>query len=557
MKLTVNGKLILLPQDAKVTIERNSPYSNDNAGTFSFPFPVPNLPNQLDLQFPGKLSRAGNIPDQYFILEETGIQIFRGIVAYDQNIYDQIGMILQSGNAEFFALVKDKYLTDIDYGSEWWEPGANSAGYTISPDITDKLAAWDIANTTDNGKYVATPFWIKDSVGGDLNVNQQDWIGPMNTKLGLFYTGGFPGIARGIFCLQFRVSFILQTIFTSQGYTIIENALASSQFYKAIMFGKIINIGVTLMDRLNIIWDKLEYSVLMPDILITDFLTAIKTMFGLVYEINEIKREVHIKFLKDLFLPANLDPLVIPELLGWIHEEVKSGTGMKLRYTGQDNDLDTKTDFTDNWFVTAPPLPAPAMENSIYLVMSTGRYYCAVKNSSGSLAWQEIGRLEESGIGDLSKSIDINVKVPAQKTYVTHSINLEAPSIPSIIRDDVNYLTNVPLIITLYHGRKTMAGLVNFPFATADEFSQDVTGAIDLEMSLKPHYLMVNVYQDYMAWKSYRARGFTKYVQLSLKDLVALQWGKRYMINGIAIILDKVTYDLPYTGQVQIDGFTA
>ena len=101
MKLTINNKAIALPVGGTISLERVSPFMNDNSGSYSFPFPVPTLPNQQNLGWPGKLERIGDVIDQTFILEESGVQILRGSVEYDSVTKDEIGLILQSGATEF------------------------------------------------------------------------------------------------------------------------------------------------------------------------------------------------------------------------------------------------------------------------------------------------------------------------------------------------------------------------------------------------------------------------------------------------------------------------
>ena len=120
MRLTVNDKAIALPLDGKISIERVSPYMNDNSGSYSFPFPVPTHPNQQNLDWPGKLQRVGDVMDQTFILEEGGIQILRGAVAYDSITKDEIGLVLQSGNTEFSKKMDGRNLANLDLGSEWF-----------------------------------------------------------------------------------------------------------------------------------------------------------------------------------------------------------------------------------------------------------------------------------------------------------------------------------------------------------------------------------------------------------------------------------------------------
>jgi hypothetical protein len=647
MKLTVGDKVIMMPTDGKISVERTSPYTNDDSGGYSFPFTVPTLPNWENLGFPGKLTRNGDIPDQEFILEENGVQVLRGVVEYDQISREDTAMLLKSGITEFYGkmgvgdtTMADKMLTDLYFGGEWWENGilatfgingtANIDIHGVAtitlmdPDIFDKITQWNDANTTDNGKYVLSPFFIKDSNGKDLQVNQQIWSGSGNTKLFIDETYvHWRGI--GYFCLQFKIYWVLGKIFESQGYIIMENAMQSSEFSKAVLFGKVMklmvgrevideqssNLARVKGDETNIYLtefpyeERLQYSYLMPDIGVVDFLKAMGTMFGLAYEVDEKRKEVRIKFKKDLFDINNLDQMIMPELQGWIHKEVPALKGMVIRYTGQDNELDTRANILHNYLTDSLPLPAASsfLENDIYKVSVINRLYINVKDSNGALGWQEFGRLTEAGFGsistvprhfvqvmdvngvlqwqeidkerralaekkDLSGSIEIDVKVPAQRGYDTNSIHLEAPDLKSITLDTASFLTNIPITVTLYQGRQWMGNAPNnvyFPFATFDQFSLGPTptmnnfndGYIDFRMSLKPDYLMSALYNDWMNWQAYRARGFTKYIELPLKDLVALQFGKRYMISGVQMILDRIKYDLPYQGVVEVDGFTA
>jgi len=63
MKLTIGGKQVALPINGKISIERLSPLMNDDSGSYSFPFPVPTLPNQQNLGWPGNLNRVGDIAE--------------------------------------------------------------------------------------------------------------------------------------------------------------------------------------------------------------------------------------------------------------------------------------------------------------------------------------------------------------------------------------------------------------------------------------------------------------------------------------------------------------
>jgi len=316
--------------DASISIERSTPLLNDDTGSFSFPFAVPTLPNQQNLGWPGKLQRSGDIPDQTFILEDSGLQVFRGEVDYDDITANEIVLILKSGYSEFTKKMEGKKLEEIDYGNEPWP--ASDDYYMTIPKIFDKLAEWNTANTTDNGNYIVE------------------------------------------------------------------------------------------------------------------------------------------------------------------------------------------------------------------------------KNSSDVLEWLEIGRLRELREGEGENATELAVTVPEQKKYVFNSTNLECPSLLSISKSGDSYLTPVTfLAITLYHGRKPF-GTTKYPYASFDRFS--ISGLIDTGISFKPAYLYDTVYSELLNWQTYRARAFTKYLALSLPQLIALQWGKRYMINGVVVIFDKLNYELPFQGQLEAIGFT-
>lgn len=544
MKLTIGSKLIALPVDTKISIERSSPLLNDDTGSFSYPFPVPTAPNQLNLGWPGRLQRDGDIPDQTFILSEGGLQVLRGEVDYDDVTAKEIGIILKSGYTEFTKKMDNKFLGEIDFGSEWWPPVIDTAST-----IYDKFEEWDIVNTTDNGKYVAAPFVI-----ADANINAQDCSGA-TSKLKLVWEGGYYNYAS----LQFKVNFVVTTIFERAGYTVVENAIETSEFDKLVLFGKIINVFLYHIETggliVNSIFDEevLLYSRLMPDIKVLDFLILIKDLLCMMYEIDEFKKEVRIKYKKDIFLPENLEAMQIKELAGWIHSEQKELKGFTLRYMDQDNELDTYTDWPE-FIDVVGELPAATEENKI-VVNGLGRYYMTVLNDSDVLEWQEVGRLREALEGEGENDVELKVIIPTQKEYLTDGINLECPTLLNVtLNRNSLYIPLTFLAITFYHGRKTFSAK-SVPYASFDRYSID--GTVDSEISLKPSYLYSEVYTEFLNWQTYRARGFTKYIELSLVQLIALQWGKRYNIGGIEVILDKINYDLPYDGKVEVEGFTS
>jgi hypothetical protein len=243
------------------------------------------------------------------------------------------------------------------------------------------------------------------------------------------------------------------------------------------------------------------------------------------------------------------------ELEGWSHMEIKSSDGFLLRYSEQDDEMDTYTDWPDPFIaLIVGELPEPTEVDSIVKILSTGRLYITIINDDDVPEWKRVGRLLEVHTGDGENEIELDVNVPAQYEYSQDGVAVEAPSVLSLAVNPVNSFTAVnKLIFSIYHGRTNFGG-VSFPYTSAEATTFD--GTITNEANLAPSFLYEEVYEDYLNWQTYRMRGFTKYIELSLADLVSLQWGKRYVINGVAIILEVINYDLPYQGVAEIRGFT-
>lgn len=564
MKLTVNGNKIVLPVNATISIERKSPFTNNNTGSFSYPFPVPTIPNQKVMGFPGRLQRVGDLTGQTFVLEDKGLQVMRGEVDYDDIDAEEIGVILKSGYTEFYKNIEGKILGEINYGSESWPASIEDYTDPATLPIYSKLLEWDTANTTSNGKYVLAPFLITPASGtGKVYVNYQ-WSNNSNvTKLKLVTSVSNNNLSYGCFCLQFYFSFVLRKIFEGQGYTIMQDDFIGSEFNKAVFFGRIMSVqinGFASGGHAIITPDmaSLEYSELMPRIDVIAFINLVKDMFCLFYEIDELKKEVKIKFKKNIFSTENLDTELLRELVGWTHNEQKTNDGFVLKYIDQDDELATYTDYPDIITVVTS-LPTANTEGKVVSLNSTAgklRLYLTVKNSDDTFEWKPCCRLQQVLSGNGENKIELNAKVPMQTTYTIEgsATVYECISLMSITKNTGSPFTDVnTLIMTLYHGRKTF-GSQSYPYASFDRYSLD--GTIDVEMSLKPSYLYNKVYSEFIDWQTYRSRPFDKYFELTLKQLIALQWGKRYMIGNLIVIFDTMNYELPFRGTVQLKGFT-
>jgi len=546
MKLTISGRQIALPTDAKISIQRSSPALNEDTGSFSYPFPVPTAPNQQILGWPGKLQRAREMADQTFILEDSGLQVFSGEVDYDLITKNEIGVILKSGYTVFRSKMSGRKLGEIDYGSESWLPL-----YYTTQQVTAKLAEWDAANTNGNAKYYVSPIAINDAL---YTTSVDDYVNKIDKLTGkLKYDSGGTRQNVNLYMLQFRASFMIDKIFESAGYTVLSNELKTSEFGQLVVFSRIINVtygstrfGIPGLEQTDI----LHYSKLMPDVTVLEFIDNIAGLLCLMYDIDERKKTVRILFKKNIFEPGNVEDLKMVELAGWQHSEERNSGGFKIGYKSQDSDLDTKTDYIPDRDVIS--LPVPTIDGEIVHVVSQNIDYITVTTNEIK-EWKQIGRLKEYISGNGAEDVELDLKVPRT---VAHPDGYPLPKFEIIpLNRSYAFPAIQETIVSLYHGRKEVNS-VGIPYLSGDCWGFADGWSIGLTPHLAPPYIYEKVYKDFLNWKAFKARGFTKFIELTLPQVLALRWDKKYNIDGIELILDKINFELPHYGTVKIEGFT-
>ena len=506
---------------------------------------MPAAPNQQNLGWPGRLQRVGDIADQSFVLEEQGLQVMRGVVDYSQVTKDEIGIILKSGITGFRNHMSGKKLADIGYGSESWFP----AQFTTQQ-VTAKLLEWDAANTTSNGKYFVPPTSINSAVS-----YLAEYVNKVDKLTGkLTYNTGGTRQNTNLYMLQFRIDFLLEKIFESAGYTILADELKTSEFSGSVMYSRIINVryasvhfGIPGLEQTG----NLYYSYLMPDVDVLQFVDTMAKMFCVMFDIDERKKTVRILFKKNIFKTDNIDSLKIVELTGWQHNEESQPGGFTIKYAAQDDSLDTKSDYIPDREVSF--LPTPTIEDEIVKVTMLQSDYITVLNGE-VLEWNQIGRLKEYSEGTGSEKVELEVKIPKM---VAHEDGYPVPKAEiKPLNRSYAFDALTDMIIAIYHGRKEVNGVM-IPYSSGDRWGIADGWSIGLTTYLAPEYLYLQLYKDFLEWKAYRARAFTKYIQLTLVEVLSLRFDKKYVIDGIEIILDKINYELPHKGTVKIEGFTS
>jgi hypothetical protein len=568
ISLKVNNQSLILPESAKISIEKNSPVFNKDTGAFSYPFAVPTEKNQKILAFPGRLERANDLPDQTFILAEDGIQILSGTVDYDDVTAPETGLILQSGTTEFTKKMDGKKLSEINFGRETWFNDFDN----ITP-IINKLNEWNARNSELNViDYVVCPFAINGTDDNILVVNKHDYSTEI-AELKVFFSS--PVAYNNVYCLQFSVNWVLVKLYEAAGFRIIKNELIDSEFKNVVVFGKLFRIyqeyvswewqnpqpgaPAGFINIIGYVGDYIYYKDLMPDQDVLDFIEAIKSALCITIDIDERLKTVSFIFNKNILNAENIDNSHnLKELKGFAHKEKKSLNGIKLFYTDQDDDYTSETDFTaslgefDN--ETSKPVAKEDYYKKIIKITSVNRYYICDKNDLDEYVWKRYARLQAYKTGNGEDETEIKIKVPPQLVKdINFTGDADMPFINFTLSTFENFTDINQLAILLFRGRRPPT-FISHPVLSAEQYSPD--GSIDYNSSLMPSYIYVALFKEWVNSKAYKKREVTKYLLLSLAEVVSLQFRKRYLISGVSILLNKVNFDLPYRGIVKINGFT-
>lgn len=189
-------------------------------------------------------------------------------------------------------------------------------------------------------------------------------------------------------------------------------------------------------------------------------------------------------------------------------------------------------------------------------VTNVARDFITVKIDNG-YAWAQIGRLKPYATGAQKTKIELNVMVPANIYDDTFFKGPKFNAISTGPQHGMGLYDMPGIYVSLYRGlvKNFLITTIPFqtfpiPFLSADKWITTET------LDLSPEGLYNSVYAEYLTWKAKSgARIFTKYVRLTLPQLLSLSWGKTYVISGVKVILSKINYDLPFTGVVKIEGY--
>lgn len=138
------------------------------------------------------------------------------------------------------------------------------------------------------------------------------------SRIETFFINGSPvevSLPEGYGCVPFlRVSYIIEQIFTSYGFRIVENPFATHHQLRRLV---VLNNAADCCVK-----GELRYSDLMPDCSINEFMQALWCRFGLLFFVDPNTRAVRLKFIRDILrAPHDEDWTLLKGALPVVHYE--------------------------------------------------------------------------------------------------------------------------------------------------------------------------------------------------------------------------------------------
>ncbi len=573
IQLIINNEPVDLNEDSSINITEESPvFEKDSIpGGFSFPFELPASPrNNRILSHPGRIQSAVqggfNLPFQLYL---DGRLIGTGTATIQKATSLSYSAFLQVGTGDFAGKTAGKKLSDVDFGGErTWEFKPEY----IYPE--DDFALFPIYNENfmDDTQY-------KDAWKTNLyrlNSHEQgSWFTGVNSVMAI---SPFP-----------YLGYVVNRIFNQFGFVLKENILTTDPDLKQLViynnhdsanlvsvtrpvtktiFGKR-NDGswgyiqrtviVTTITREFNTWNLKDF---LPDIMIKDFILAIRTLFNLAITIDNqgfasiVKRQ-------DLVTSGKSVPLS-PKAMGKPLVTIsENAAGVKLHWEHEQNDLLFSEGFKDI-YEDPKLLRAPvetidelalisATINEIRLVTSYGLYYQYSGEEVDGVteySWKVFSNdFQDFIIGDKPEEY---TALASTLPMIHYQRSIGGPIIrcpqaaqlsSSIIRS-----TSLPcsLRFLFYRGMVEDSTGITYPYGSSDTF--DSAGEIlpDASLSLKwqgDTGLYNQLWKDYLTWWNRR-----KVVTWTIADPSKLDFFTVYEIDNNHYILKNRSISLQYQG---------
>ena len=279
LSIEVNGIPLDLPNDFSVTLNLKSPLFN-KIGDYSFPFKLPATPKNINIlnwthRVESNRDKSYTVPA---VLLYSGQLIFSGSIRLKKASDDtyQGSLFVEKGN--FNYEIKDKFLTDVDFGS-----------MTFADD--DAVLAY--LNSTLDRLYPLEPLACPeiynqlyfDPPSEDLERHYYNKMSQVNGELALWTTEG----NRTLLMPSLYLQFVLRKVADAFGYSLNDELFYPDESLRQLAFYTSYSVNFRF-------WfiHTIYFNLLLPKVKIAKLITNLESMFNCTFLVNTNTKEIRI-----------------------------------------------------------------------------------------------------------------------------------------------------------------------------------------------------------------------------------------------------------------------
>jgi hypothetical protein len=418
--IKIGGEFLDL-QNVVLDSQEENPYlqfMEGMKGPFTFPFNLQATDKNMKLLqyapvLPVRRSKL-NIPA---VLFEHGITHSRGslkIDGFDGNL-NRVHETTTSwyytyGVSSFYDLVKDKRLNELDYGIEshtWTGFSYTDAGF---------FAHIHRVFHQQPGSYKYAMFPVKNT----------DDIDPVRSEYWSYYNFPFEKISAPFDTVIFSESVgrivpfpylknILQTIFTSVGWTLEGAVLSDPNFLKICL------LNSYLLSWWPSRWNpaipvEIDLANHVPNVAISSFLIGLKNRFGWWYDFDPIKKKCTIHYIGDIFTNRKRKDFTASTGATYSSRTEKQNKIYALQGSLEDSPPDlsqVKYQGTTARRLNLPVANAARLDHCYFVANENAFYYCVGDDTGSSYSWEYLSSNVTAFIPDgATETITTNCNIP-------------------------------------------------------------------------------------------------------------------------------------------------
>ncbi|MFH0756917.1 MAG: hypothetical protein V2B15_06505 [Bacteroidota bacterium] len=573
LRFEINGVNMEMGSES-MSLQLKNPMFED-IGSHSLPIKIPKTPNN-DSAIKGFLSGALPSACRYPAKLFFGARQFVGEFVQTKSTRYLSEGYFTTGIATFRDIVSNKMLTDIDYTEEIIGP---VDGYF--PTKLNEAAAGSYPTYNYTCFPLRTPEFYN-----PYTVEYQTMMNPWSYKQGDPSYQGFMINYVQRYAPSFYLCFVISKVFETYGYVIESNAFLDDAELKTLV---VTNFNSGYMAIATRQYD-LKFSDAMPHVPIGEFISGLERLFNVTFFINDGSKTVVIKKNGAIVKSASSKKLTL------VDRELKQEDpidGFSLNYTMDPDDsfssvktieglvigitVDNKADL-DAYLAGSYP-------NQLAFISNNDLYYISTRNDQEPTGWvwaeytrDYFGYTE--GAGDHEISTDVNTILTDDDVITdlyTEGGGTESAILPKTNVSCINeygwqqFKSFNTLRLLFYRGIVPSGGVLSgigsvgepgtqecdYPLASPDVYRANQTvdhkfGRIKIpaaNQALKwggPYGLYLTHWKDYLYWFLNIRRAATDYYNLTLEELLGINFWEKYQAGDQSVLFRTINIDLDF-----------